>query len=66
MKPLKSNIYINFRTLNNVFLLPIIDLTVGHGKSRYTFTCLLDTESQKSYFSRDTLNKLNYKESTVE
>ena len=48
---LSINVYTSFRTLNQPFILPMVSLSVSKGRQKYNVNCLLDTGSQRSYFS---------------
>ena len=64
-KTLASNICINSGMLGNLFLLPIIGLTVKYRNISYTFNCLFDSGSQRSYFAQDVIDNLNCGESRM-
>ena len=55
-----TNVCINAGIQENLYLLPIVSITVGHGKNKCSINCLLDTGSQRSYFSKNVLRELNY------
>lgn len=40
------------------YILPIVAITVFKGKRKYRFNCLFDTGSQRTYFSRNVIERL--------
>ena len=58
-KSINSNLCLNTGITENLYLLPIVQITVNYSKNSYSFNVLLDTGSQRSYFSDKVLNNLN-------
>ena len=58
---LSINVCNSFRTLNQPFILPIVSLSVSKGRQKHNVNCLLDTGSQRSYFSKGVAEKLKCK-----
>ena len=58
IESVSSNLCLNAGIQENLFLLPIVEVSVSNGKFNHSFNCLLDTGSQRSYFSEKILNKL--------
>ena len=59
-RPTQTNICLNAGIQENLYLLPIIRITIGYMKNKITLNCLMDSGSQRSYFSKEVLKKLNY------
>ena len=58
---LSINVCNSSRTLNQPFILPMVSLSVSKGQQKYNVSCLLDTGSQRSYFSKGVVEKLKCK-----
>lgn len=48
----------NIGTQEQPYILPIVAITVSKGKRKYKLNCLFDTGSQRTYFSRQVIEKL--------
>ena len=46
------NVCTSSRNLNQLFILPMVSLSVTKGRQKHNVNCLLDTGSQRSYFSK--------------
>ena len=57
---LSINVCTSSRTLNQPFILPMVSLSVSKGRQKHV-NCLLDTGSQRSYFSKGLAEKLKSK-----
>ena len=58
---LSINVCNSSRTLNQPFILPMVSLSVSKGRQKHNVNCLLDTGSQKPYFSKGVAEKLKCK-----
>ena len=58
---LSTNVCNSSRTLNQPFILPMVSLSVSKSRQKHNINCLLDTSSQKSYFSKGVVEKLKCK-----
>ena len=58
---LSINVCNSSRTLNQPFILPMVSLSVSKGRQKHNVNCLLDTGSQRSYFSKVVAEKLKCK-----
>ena len=58
---LSINMCNSSRTLNQPFILPMVSLSVSKGRQKHNVNCLLDTGSQRSYFSKRVAEKLKCK-----
>ena len=55
------NVCNSSRTLNQPFILPMVSLSVSKGRQKHNVNCLLDTGSQRPYFSKGMAEKLKCK-----
>ena len=55
---LSINVRNSSHTLNQPFILPMVSLSVSKGRQKHNVNCLLDTGSQRSYFSKGVAEKL--------
>ena len=62
---LSINVCISARTLNQLFILPMVSLSVSKGRQKHNVNCLLDTGSQRSYFSKGMAEKLKCKKHSL-
>ena len=53
----------NTGTQEQSYILPIVAITVSKGKRKYKLNCPFDTGSQRTYFSRQVIEKLGYNKS---
>ena len=58
---LSINVYNSSRTLNQPFILSMVSLSVSKGRQKHNVNCLLDSGSQRSYFSKGVAEKLKCK-----
>ena len=58
---LSINVCNSSSTLNQPFILPMVSLSVSKGRQKHNVNCLLDTGSQRSYFSKGVAEKLKCK-----
>ena len=58
---LSINVSNSSRTLNQPFILPMLSLSVSKGGQKHNVNCMLDTGSQRSYFSKEVAEKLKCK-----
>ena len=58
---LSINVCNSSRTLNQPFILPMASLSVSKSRQKHNVNCLLDTGSQRSYFSKAVAEKLKCK-----
>ena len=58
---LSINVCNSSRTLNQPFILPMVSLSESKGRQKHNVNCLLDTGSQRSYFSKGVAEKLRCK-----
>jgi len=56
-----SNFCVNSSDSGKTFLLPLISVEIGAGKSKTRVRCLLDTGSQRSYLSTSVMERLKVK-----
>ena len=49
---LSSNVCTSSHSLNQPLILPMVSLSVSKGRQKHNVNCLLDTGSQRSYFSK--------------
>ena len=62
---LSINVCISSRTLNQLFILPMVSLSVSKGRQKHNVNCLIDTGSQRSYFSKGMAEKLKCKKRSL-
>ena len=62
---LSINVCNSSRTLNQPFILPMVSLSVSKGRKKHNVNCLLDTGSQRSYFSKGVAEKLKCKKHSL-
>ena len=53
-----THVCTNTGTQEQPYILPIVAITVSKGKRKYKLNCLFDTGSQRTYFSRQVIEKL--------
>lgn len=58
IKPSTTNMCLNRQSEQPNFLLPVVCLSVSSGGGIHNFNCLVDTGSQRSYFSESVLTRL--------
>ena len=58
VKSVNANVCLNTGISENLYLLPIIQLTVKFSNKSHSFNVLLDSGSQRTYFSEKVLNHL--------
>ena len=60
-----STAYTNLELREQIYILPIVGVTITRGKVTCKFNCLFDIGSQRSYFSKRVINKLGCSESDL-